>query len=136
MKSNCFFQVVLVIALISVSLSCAPPQEKPLRIGIAGFSHETCTFCPRPTGIEEWEYYGPPVRGEEMLERAQGFIKVLAGEEDRILGIWICGADASEQASLFGPLLAGGLTIDGLRDGLTLHPTLGEAALEAVLEID
>jgi dihydrolipoamide dehydrogenase len=66
----------------------------------------------------------------------QGFIKVLAGEEDRILGIWICGVDASEQASLFGPLLAGGLTIDGLRDDLILHPTLGEAALEAVLEID
>jgi len=64
----------------------------------------------------------------------EGFVKVLAGEDDRILGLWICGADASEQASLFGPLLAGGLTIDGLRDGLILHPTLGEAALEAILE--
>jgi dihydrolipoamide dehydrogenase len=65
----------------------------------------------------------------------EGFIKVLAGEGDRILGLWICGAAASEQASLFGPLLSGGLTIEGLRDGLILHPTLGEAALEAVLEI-
>jgi dihydrolipoamide dehydrogenase len=64
----------------------------------------------------------------------EGFIKILSGEDQRILGIWICGADASEQASLFGPLLAGGLTIDGLRSGLVLHPTLGEAALEAVLE--
>jgi dihydrolipoamide dehydrogenase len=65
----------------------------------------------------------------------EGFIKVLAGEDDRILGLWICGADASEQASLFGPLLSGGLTMEGLSDGLILHPTLGEAALEAVLEI-
>ena len=37
------------------------------RIGIATFSHETCTFCPRPTGIEEFEYYGPPLKGDEVL---------------------------------------------------------------------
>jgi dihydrolipoamide dehydrogenase len=66
----------------------------------------------------------------------EGFVKVLAGEDLRILGIWICGADASEQASLFGPLLSSALTVEELRDGLILHPTLGEAALEAVLEID
>jgi len=66
----------------------------------------------------------------------EGFLKVLAGENDRILGLWICAADASEQASLFGALLAEGLTTEGLRDALILHPTLGEAALEAVLEGD
>ena len=66
----------------------------------------------------------------------EGFVKVLAGEDSRIVGLWICGADASEQAALFGPLLGEGLTLSGLRDGLTLHPTLGEAALEAVLEGD
>ncbi len=36
-------------------------------IGVASFSHETCTFCPNPTGIEEFEFYGPPLRGEEVL---------------------------------------------------------------------
>ena len=66
----------------------------------------------------------------------EGFIKVLAGGDDRILGLWICAADASEQASLFGTLLAGNLTIEGLRSALILHPTLGEAALEAVLQGD
>jgi dihydrolipoamide dehydrogenase len=69
-------------------------------------------------------------------EIGEGFCKVLAGEDDRILGLWICGPDASEQASLFGPLLASGLTLAGLRDGLILHPTLGEAALEARLRLD
>jgi dihydrolipoamide dehydrogenase len=64
----------------------------------------------------------------------EGFVKVLAGADHRILGIWICGPDASEQASLFGPLMASGLTVEALREGLILHPTLGEAALEAVLE--
>jgi dihydrolipoamide dehydrogenase len=64
----------------------------------------------------------------------EGFVKVLAGEDDGILGLWICSADASEQASLFGPLLSAGLTLEALRNGLILHPTLGEAALEAALE--
>jgi microcystin degradation protein MlrC len=48
-----------------------------IRIGVATFSHETCTFCPNPTGIEEWEYYGPPMRGEEVLRAGsyiQGFV--------------------------------------------------------------
>ena len=78
MTSNSVVRFALVAVLVSVALTCAPPSEtpKPLRIGIASFSHETCTFCPRPTGIEEWEFYGPPVRGEEMLERARSFTKV------------------------------------------------------------
>ncbi len=42
-------------------------RQAPVRIGVARFSHETCTFCPNPTGIEEWEFYGPPMRGEEVL---------------------------------------------------------------------
>ena len=63
----------------------------------------------------------------------EGFVKVLAGEDSRILGLWICGAEASEQAALFGALLAQGPTLGDLRDHLILHPTLGEAALEAVL---
>ncbi|UCF39827.1 MAG: M81 family metallopeptidase [Gemmatimonadota bacterium] len=42
--------------------------QDTVRIGVATFSHETCTFCPVPTGIAEWEYYGPPVRGDSVLE--------------------------------------------------------------------
>jgi microcystin degradation protein MlrC len=38
-----------------------------IRIGVATFSHETCTFCPEPTGVAEWEFYGPPVRGEAVF---------------------------------------------------------------------
>ncbi len=45
----------------------APQARVPIRIAVATFSHETCTFCPQPTGIAEWEYYGPPMRGEEVL---------------------------------------------------------------------
>ncbi len=51
--------------------------ERKIRIAVASFSHETCTFCPTPTGIAEWEYYGPPQKGTEVLTRGDyihGFV--------------------------------------------------------------
>jgi microcystin degradation protein MlrC len=62
------------------------PGPKPIKIGVATFSHETCTFCPDPTGIAEWEFYGPPVRGEEVLREGGyigGFVKT-AKEYDNV----------------------------------------------------
>ncbi len=68
---------LLILAFTGLVAACAqqapPPQPKPIRIGVATFSHETCTFCPDPTGIAEWEFYGPPVRGEEVLKEG-GYI--------------------------------------------------------------
>ncbi len=58
--------------------SSDPAENEAFRIGVSRFSMETCTFCPRPTGIEEWEYYGPPFRGEEVLESSayiRGFVR-------------------------------------------------------------
>jgi microcystin degradation protein MlrC len=46
--------------------------DKPIRIAVARFSHETCTFCPKPTTIEDWEYYGPPTR--DLLGSDTGYI--------------------------------------------------------------
>lgn len=56
-------------------LAQAPTMSgaRKVRIAVATFSHETCTFCPEPTGIAEWEYYGPPMRGAEVL-REGGYI--------------------------------------------------------------
>jgi microcystin degradation protein MlrC len=81
--------ILLLLVAISIAWGCAQPaaqEVQPIRIGVAQFSHETCTFCPRPTGIEEWEYYGPPERGEVVLQRGgyiQGFVKV-ATEYDNV----------------------------------------------------
>jgi microcystin degradation protein MlrC len=58
-------------------LALAGCGQDTVRIGVATFSHETCTFCPVPTGIAEWEYYGPPVGGDSVLERGsyiEGFV--------------------------------------------------------------
>jgi microcystin degradation protein MlrC len=72
--------LVLSAALLASCTSPPPPaaQPKPVKIAVATFSHETCTFCPDPTGIPEWEFYGPPVRGDEILQEGGyigGFVK-------------------------------------------------------------
>ena len=47
-------------------------EKKKFRIAVATFSHETCTFCPDPTTIEDWEYDGPPTR--DILGTERGYI--------------------------------------------------------------
>lgn len=63
------FIFILALGLISCEKT---PQEKKLRIAVATFSHETCTFCPDPTTVEDWEYYGPPTR--DIIRSDRGYI--------------------------------------------------------------
>lgn len=62
---------VLLLVLIYDS-TAQTTSEKEIRIAVATFSHETCTFCPDPTTIEDWEYYGPPTR--DILRSNRGYI--------------------------------------------------------------
>jgi microcystin degradation protein MlrC len=68
----------------------APVGGAPIRIAVATFSHETCTFCPTPTGIAEWEYYGPPMRGDEVL-RAGGYIRGFVDAAREYEGVQLAG---------------------------------------------
>jgi microcystin degradation protein MlrC len=65
-------RLALTLVLAAAASATAGPADqtapKPIRIAVATFSHETCTFCPDPTGIAEWEFYGPPRRGEAVLK--------------------------------------------------------------------
>lgn len=89
--SRCSTAFIPVIVLLTgLAASCtrpAPPAPaKKIRVGVATFSHETCTFCPEPTGIAEWEFYGPPERGDAVLRRGAyigGFVKA-AREYDNV----------------------------------------------------
>jgi microcystin degradation protein MlrC len=47
-------------------------EGKSIRIAVARLSHETCTFCPKPTTIEDWEFYGPPT--SDILNTERGYI--------------------------------------------------------------
>ena len=77
--------VLPALAGLLVAGACAQPAPKDaaaapkaIRLAVATFSHETCTFCPDPTGVKEWEFYGPPVRGGEVLKNGAyigGFVR-------------------------------------------------------------
>jgi microcystin degradation protein MlrC len=54
---------------------------RPIRIAVMQFSHETVTFLPYDTTIEDFTYEGSPARGEALLQSGPGsymggFVKV------------------------------------------------------------
>jgi microcystin degradation protein MlrC len=65
-----------------------------MRIAVASFSHETCTFNPTPTTVEDFEWGGVP-RGQAVLDATRGvstyingFIKVAEASPDiELIGI-------------------------------------------------
>lgn len=79
---------IFIVFIASILLTaCAQPSvedqktnapQNTVRIGVASFAMETCTFCPRKTDIEHFEHYGPPYTGEDVLTfdgAARGFSK-------------------------------------------------------------
>lgn len=67
----------------------ASKQAQDLRIAVATFSHETCTFCPRPTTVEDWEYYGPPTR--DLFDSERGYIGGFKRMCDEFGGVELIG---------------------------------------------
>ncbi len=66
-----------------------------MRIAVASFSHETCTFNPTPTTTEDFEWGGVP-RGQAVIDEARGVSTYLNG--------FIKVADASPEVELVGIL--------------------------------
>jgi microcystin degradation protein MlrC len=78
--------MLMTAACAQPAAQAAATASKPVRLAVATFSHETCTFCPDPTGIKEWEFYGPPERGEAVLRNGSyigGFVRA-AREYDNV----------------------------------------------------
>ncbi len=61
------------------ALSCTSTSEAPLRIAVAKFQHETCTFCPGgDTEVDDWLRASEPLGGEALLSSGayiRGFTK-------------------------------------------------------------
>ena len=79
-KSKVSMRPTILITLGFAALAgCAPEPagdaETPtLRVAVARFSHETCTFCPGgDTQIEHWTRLGLPNGGEELLS-SDGYV--------------------------------------------------------------
>ena len=77
----------LAAALALAASSQAPPRTP--RIAVATFSHETCTFCPDPTTVADWEFYGPPTR--DVFSDREGYIGGFKRMCDDLGGIDLVG---------------------------------------------
>lgn len=74
--------------------------DQPIRIGVATFSHETCTFCPGgDTGIDDWTRLRPPYEGDEVLE-AGSYIRGFVERAGEYTGVELVGLDSP--AEVFG----------------------------------
>jgi len=78
------------LAWLAAACATRTPADT-IRIGVATFSHETCTFCPEPTGVAEWEFYGPPRRGDAVLDEG-GYIGGFVAEARQFPGVELVGA--------------------------------------------
>ncbi len=90
----CTIIMFFILSIISEGYSHKPgkldKEQSLFRIGIAMFIHETCTFCPTATGIEEFEFYGKPVRGEELL-RTNEYIRGFVSRAEEYGGVDLVG---------------------------------------------
>ena len=70
------------ILLAGVSMlwlaACGGSSGRTLRVAVAQFGHETCTFCPGgDTEVDRWTRLRPPLKGDEVLEASdyiRGFV--------------------------------------------------------------
>jgi microcystin degradation protein MlrC len=95
-NTTTLYRFALAVSIFGM-LSCGQQTDdsaNKIRIAVAGFSHETCTFCPEPTTVESYER-GGVYRGDEVIEAYRGvqiyingFIKVAEEEGDvELVGI-------------------------------------------------
>jgi len=64
-----------------------------------------------------------------------GFVKILADDVGRILGIWMVGRDVSEMVGLLDVLLKRELSVGEILNSFFVHPSLSEALLDAALKL-
>ncbi len=95
-KQKIWLTAFLFLFLLNL-FSCQKTEEtKKFRIAVATFSHETCTFCPDPTTIEDWEYYGPPTR--DIINTDRGYIGGFKAACEEIGGVELVGITSPRDA--------------------------------------
>ena len=68
-----------------------------------------------------------------VLGETDGYVKVIAEKESgKVLGVHISGHDAPVMISEASIIVEKGLTVDGLKDVIHPHPTLGEILMEGL----
>ena len=96
MKHVIHFTLFIVTLCIGTALflSCGDRSATTpsYKVAVAGFEHETCTFCPgEDPGIEDWTYQGPPLRGEEVMTKGSAYIRGFADQAQQLEGMNLVG---------------------------------------------
>ena len=71
----------------------------------------------------------------QAIGRIQGFIKVLADSEDKIVGASIVGPHATDLLTELSLAVHLGLTVEQVGDVIHAHPTLSEGLMEALHDV-
>src|SRR5262245_28761806 len=71
----------------------------------------------------------------QTTDELQGFMKALVGEDDRILGFTMIGAEAGEVMAVVQTAILAGLPYTGLRDAILAHPTMAEGLGELFSQV-
>ena len=69
-------------------------------------------------------------------DRRGGLVKLLAGEDGRLLGAHLAGPQAAELIFTLGLALRAGATLEDLREARPVHPTLSEALNWAAFSVE
>ena len=85
----CKMAVWSILAVVVVARVCTCGEKKTIRIAVATFPHETCTFAPKPTTIEDWEYFGPPTA--DIIDTSSGYIGGFRRMCDEFGGVELIG---------------------------------------------
>ena len=78
-----------ILAVMVLARICTCGEKKTMKIAVATFSHETCTFAPKPTTIEDWEYFGPPM--DNIVDISSGYIGGFRRMCDEFGGVELVG---------------------------------------------
>jgi len=65
----------------------------------------------------------------------KGFVKTIADKDNRIVGAWVIGGDASELSQIISVSCQCGVSASELKRAVYTHPTRSEAIMEAVKDI-
>lgn len=82
---------ILLILGLAVANAMGAEAAGVMKVAVARFSHETCTFCPGgDPGIEDWTRLGDPHRGQAVL-RASSYIRGFVQQAEEFGDIELVG---------------------------------------------
>lgn len=87
-----------------------------------------------PYRVGKFEFRG--LGKAQTIGKFQGFVKVIVGEDDRILGASIIGASATELLTELTLAVHLGLTVQQVGDVIHPHPSLSEGLIEALSDVN